>query len=189
MDKRVIKTKKNISDALLSLIGKKESSKITVSEITKIAGIERKTFYLHYSCIEDVYKDLENHIEDDLEIEAKKIIDDPNFKFQNIYYNMNVVINNNLNFFKAIAKNDSYSFLLHSFEKILSNAISKLALKAYDIKSPRVKYYADFYAAGMLKIYVEWLRDEIDLSLDELTIILSKASFLSLDDLIVSTSA
>lgn len=189
MDKRVIKTKKNISDALLYLIGKKESSKITVSEITKLAGIERKTFYLHYSCIEDVYKDLENHIEEDLEVEARKIIDDPNFQFKNIYYNMNVVINNNLGFFKAIAKNDSYSFLLHSFEKILSNAICEIALKVYDVKSQRVKYYADFFAAGMLKIYVEWLRDEIDLSLDELTIILSRVSFLSIDDLVETKSA
>ena len=41
MDKRIIKTKKSIADALLYLIEKKESNKITVSEIAEVAKIER----------------------------------------------------------------------------------------------------------------------------------------------------
>lgn len=189
MDKRIIKTKKNISDALLSLIEKKESSKITVSEITNLAGIERKTFYLHYSCIEDVYKDLEDHISIDLETEARKVIDDPNYQIKNIYYSLNFVLNNNLNFFKAIAKNDSYSFLLHSFEKILSKVIGEIATNICKIKSNNLKYYCDFYAAGILKLYTKWLRNEIDLTLDELTNILTRASFLSINELIETKSA
>ena len=187
MDKRVLKTKKSIADALLYLIEKKASNKITVSEIAEEAKIERKTFYLHYSCIEDVYEDLEKHIEDDLEEEINKIRKDPNFQFKNIYYNLNTVINNNMSFFKSIAKNDSYSFLLHSFEKIFANVISDVAINVCHIKSKNIKYYSEFYASGILTLYMRWLRDETDLTLDELTVILTKASFLSVDDLINRT--
>jgi len=187
MDKRIIKTKKSITDALLYLIEKKESNKITVSEIAEVAKIERKTFYLHYSCIEDVYNDLQKHIEDDFNEEIKKITKDPNFQFRNIYYNLNTVINNNINFFKSVAKNDSYSFLLHSFENILSSMICEVAINMCHVKSKNTKYYSDFYASGILSLYTKWLRGETDLSLDELTNILTKVSFLSADELINRT--
>ncbi len=189
MDKRVIKTKKNIINAFLSLIETKESKKITVSEITDLADIERKTFYLHYTCIEDVYKDLEDHISEDLEREANKIISDPVFKIENIYNNFNVVINDNITFFKSIAKNDSYSFLLHSFEKILSKVIAEIANKICGVKSKNLSYYSDFYAAGIIKLYTDWLRGNNNLTLDELTTILTRASFMDIDSLVKTKSA
>lgn len=184
MDKRVLKTKKNINDALLLLIEKKASNKITVSEIAEIAQIERKTFYLHYSCIEDVYNDIEKHISDELEAEANKYISEPNYQFKNIYYNLNTVINNNIQFFKSIAKNDSYSFLLHSFENVLSNIIYKIGREIIHVKSRNLIHYANFYAAGIVKLYTNWLKDETKLSMDELTGILTRASFLSIDSLL-----
>ena len=33
-------------------------SKITITELSKLADIDRKTFYLHYNSIEDLYNDL-----------------------------------------------------------------------------------------------------------------------------------
>ena len=88
MDKRIIKTKERICDALLQLMKEKKSSKITVSEITKISNIERKTFYLHYNCIEDVYADIETSIIEQLENEINKYIENPNYQIKNIYYNL-----------------------------------------------------------------------------------------------------
>jgi len=184
MDKRILKTKQRISDAFLKLIKEKPYSKITISEIAKIAEIERKTFYLHYNCIEDVYTDIESQIISELEAEVNKYINKPNYQIRNIYYNLNSVINNNIDFFKAVAINDSYSFLLHSFEKGLSKIIYKIASEICHVKSKNMVYYTDFYASGIVKLYADWLKGENDLSLDELTIILTRASFLSVDELI-----
>ena len=184
MDKRIEKTKQRICDAFLNLIKEKAYSKITVSEIAKIANIERKTFYLHYNCIEDVYLDIESSIINELENEANKYISRPNYQIRNIYYNLNTVINNNMDFFKSVAINDSYSFLLHSFEKALSNIIKKVACDVCHVTSKNVIYYTDFYAAGIVKLYTSWLKGETNLSMDQLTIILTRASFLSVDELI-----
>lgn len=184
MDKRVIKTKDRIIDAFLSLIKVKPSNKITVSEITKIADIERKTFYLHYNSIEDVYSDIENKISIELENEANKYIDNPNYQIKNLYYNLNTVINNNFSFFKSIATNDSYYFFLHSFENILSKIIIKIINKILHVDTKNVKYYANFFTAGIIKLYTSWLKGETDLTLDELTIILTRATFLTIDELV-----
>ena len=61
MDRRVQYTKKVIVDTFLNLLEEKDISKITVTEICKIADINRATFYRYYL---DVY-DLKDKIEDD----------------------------------------------------------------------------------------------------------------------------
>ena len=61
-DRRVRRTKKLLTAALTSLLGKKQVNEITVKELTDLADINRGTFYLYYR---DVYDMLES-IEDEL---------------------------------------------------------------------------------------------------------------------------
>ncbi|WP_313893607.1 TetR/AcrR family transcriptional regulator [Psychrobacillus sp.] len=58
MDRRVVKTRKEIRNALLSLMEEKDFEVITVLDITKRANINRGTFYLHYV---DKYEMLEKY--------------------------------------------------------------------------------------------------------------------------------
>lgn len=53
MDKRIVKTRKAVFKAVFDLLVEKEPEKITVLELCKRAGINKSTFYLHYSSIED----------------------------------------------------------------------------------------------------------------------------------------
>ena len=53
-DLRVIKTKQLIKDCFLELIEEKGYSKVTITDITKKAMINRNTFYLHYVDKEDL---------------------------------------------------------------------------------------------------------------------------------------
>ncbi|MBO0412399.1 TetR/AcrR family transcriptional regulator [Enterococcus hulanensis] len=56
-DLRVIKTRRGIKQAFLSLINKKELSKITIIELAKQAEINKGTFYLHYEDIYALYRE------------------------------------------------------------------------------------------------------------------------------------
>ena len=60
-DKRVNKSKNAITNALLKLMEEKPVNDITVSELTTVAGINRKTFYNHYDSIDSVLSELENN--------------------------------------------------------------------------------------------------------------------------------
>ena len=61
MDIRIKRTKAAVKDAFLELRKKKPIEKITVTELSKLAGINKATFYLHYT---DIYK-LSDEIEDE----------------------------------------------------------------------------------------------------------------------------
>ena len=54
-DLRVIKTQRAIHDAFLSLLRTKPLAKISVTELARIAEINKGTFYLHYRDIYDLY--------------------------------------------------------------------------------------------------------------------------------------
>ena len=59
-DRRVKYTKQVIKDSFLKLLEKNSFPKITVTELCRLAEINRGTFYLHYYDMEDVLDDLLN---------------------------------------------------------------------------------------------------------------------------------
>lgn len=55
-DLRVVKTKERIEQALLELLKTRPLNKITVTELARVAMINKGTFYLHYLDISDLYR-------------------------------------------------------------------------------------------------------------------------------------
>jgi len=54
IDRRVVRTRQALREALLSLMEEKDYNRITVEEITERANLGRATFYLHYKDREDL---------------------------------------------------------------------------------------------------------------------------------------
>ena len=54
MDRRIKYTKKTIKDTFISLLSEKDIKKITVSEICKLADINRATFNSYYLDVNDL---------------------------------------------------------------------------------------------------------------------------------------
>ncbi|MDM8287725.1 TetR/AcrR family transcriptional regulator [Slackia piriformis] len=55
VDLRVERTQRAIKEAFRELVCEKDAGRITVKELTERAGINRKTFYLHFQSIEELY--------------------------------------------------------------------------------------------------------------------------------------
>lgn len=55
---RAARTRKSIQDAFKILVTQGKPEDINVKKIAGMAGIHRKTFYLHYTCIEALYEDM-----------------------------------------------------------------------------------------------------------------------------------
>lgn len=60
MDRRIKYTKKIIKDTFISLLSEKDIKKITVSELCKIADINRATFYRYYLDVDDLLDKIQN---------------------------------------------------------------------------------------------------------------------------------
>lgn len=184
MDKRIEKTKKAIKDALLSLILEYDFNKITVKMITEKANIGRKTFYLHYGCIEDVITDYRDSLSIELEKSMNRNFRNSEKDIHNIFIDLTDVIKRNLSLYTRIAKNDTYFFMRNVFEQMLESAINKIYHKLYNTGSTNVSYYSSFYAAGIIRLYFDYLKGNINISLDEVQDIATRACFLSLDDIL-----
>ncbi|MCA9975483.1 MAG: TetR/AcrR family transcriptional regulator [Anaerolineales bacterium] len=64
-DRRVLRTRKQLSEALLTLILEKGYDAVTIEEITERANLGRTTFYLHYKDKDELlYKSLETVFDD-----------------------------------------------------------------------------------------------------------------------------
>ena len=60
VDKRIIKTKNNLKSALVELLKTHKIEDISIVELTNLANVNRKTFYLHYNEVSSVFKEIEN---------------------------------------------------------------------------------------------------------------------------------
>ena len=63
-DLRIQKTKNAIKETFKEMICEMDASEITIKELTDRAMIHRKTFYLHYTCIEALYEDILSELSD-----------------------------------------------------------------------------------------------------------------------------
>lgn len=61
-NQRVVLTKRLLKEGLLRLLQEKSLEQINVSELCRVAGINRATFYKHYSIPRDVLRDVEQGI-------------------------------------------------------------------------------------------------------------------------------
>ena len=59
LDRRQRKTRTAIQNALLALLREKSIDSITISELTELADVNRKTFYNHYANLQQVRSELE----------------------------------------------------------------------------------------------------------------------------------
>lgn len=178
MDKRIIKTKENIRKAVLSLMMKKNFYEITVKAIALEANIGRKTFYLHYGSIIDVISEIEDEINTNLQNALEKYIDNTNsYNIENIINDLYEIIEQNKKLFMRIAINDSYSFFLNAFTRVLMNTINNIAIKIYKIDSPHISLYSEFYSAGIIRLYMSRLKGEITLNKDEFIRLVSRCTF------------
>ncbi len=71
MDLRIQRTKAAIKEAFVELRKSKPIEKITVTELTKLANINKATFYLHYSDIFMLSDEIEDNMIDEILINLK----------------------------------------------------------------------------------------------------------------------
>ena len=61
-DKRIAKTKKNLKNAMIAMLGEKDFEHITITELCRGAEISRITFYSHYSdkyaLLDEIFDDM-----------------------------------------------------------------------------------------------------------------------------------
>ena len=186
-DRRIGKTLKSIREAIIDLIEEKDIPQITVKELAERANINRKTFYMHYSSIEDILDKIENEIiEKFLSVLNKYDFFQEKFDQYAFFNSLNDVINEDFDFYKKLISANSYNFLLIKVKKILKDTIIERFDKKLNTNKEVLNLYAEFAASGVMSMYIEWFNMDSSLSLEDLAKAASKISFTGINSVIVN---
>ena len=170
LDRRQIKTKKAIIAAFITLLQEKNISKITITELSRLADIDRKTFYLHYESISDLYEDLGNMIVELIKDEVVRFTESDASPYS-LFVSINDIISEKLDLFKSIAQNNDFTDFMFKIKDILSEELSTIYGKTGRTANERIKLTAEFVASGTIAMYLRWLKGDSGITMDELALL------------------
>lgn len=155
---KAYKTNKKITKAFLILMSKKSLEEAEVSELCRIAKINRTTFYNHYSSL---YELLE-YLMDDFFANIKDYFNSTPYKKENTASKIasvlkylkenkgfaNILLSSNL-YEKVAQKLVSFDFIYNMFRNSSNKMINSFIIGD--------DYYLDFFVTGCLAVIKKWL--------------------------------
>ena len=171
IDRRQVRTRRRIREAFISLVTEKGPDKLTVKELAQRADIDRKTFYLHYESISSVVEEMQNEFLGQLELLITEFdLFQPSFDALGFFRRLNAFIDENASFYREVVMADRYSF----FHEKLKESMKELLRQKYrqkietsQVSLNKLSLYTEYATAGIIAVYVEWLKHPEEYSLEE----------------------
>lgn len=168
--KKAEQTKAKTKAAFLDLCSRKRLDSITIKELTALAGINRSTFYSHYT---DIY-DLREQILDDFTLSAQQkaipaITDivNGNDSSENVqcltdFYNENIAV------FRAFISKNLDPQLTDRIQTIAKSLLYRTCGEVQIHQSEQLEYLIEYMAAGHIALIGKWAISESTFSAEEL---------------------
>lgn len=157
-DKRVIRTKKAIRAALFKIMESKDISSITISELTTLANVNRRTFYTHYNNITDILDETESEIVDAVtaiisHFDSGSLVNST----YTLFLELSKLITEQYGFYFHLMKSDFRGVLVSRMKNVLKASAGKI-LGHFTITSEEkyVMLMSAFINGGFLNLFLEW---------------------------------
>ena len=166
---RSILSKSKIKQAFVNLLESKNLSDITIGNICDKAGINRTTFYAHFSSLTDLFKALESELCEQLE---KLFIHDPDIEetgnFIDIVKSILDVIKKYKNLHKIhIGKIFEGNMVDKMMDKIKAKYVPVL-FQGQDISEEVKEQYFVFLKTGIIGVIRDWVKKDCPTSCEQL---------------------
>src|SRR5579862_2043527 len=167
-DLRVMRTKKLIRDALISLTIQKGFSAITVSDITKAAGINRATFYRHYTDKFDLLNQYAQTVYDMLDVKNNNV---NKSEFHSIPTNLVKIfehIRENATFYRVMwGKNGNPDFA-EKIRSYIQKRIRKSLPKNLQAEEKLIDLFVSYSASASFGAVLWWLENNMPYSSEKM---------------------
>lgn len=186
IDQRIVKTHDSLQQAFSNLIVKEDFNSINITDLTRKANVDRKTFYLHYSKIGDIPKEFEDNLLKEIKkyVTVNNIVDLSKF----LVY-LNDLIQQNPNFYHALFDINNNSFLLIRCKDILKDELIQRYSVSEHLTHADFEIFTEFIAAGTMSIYLNWFNGDLDIPfsalINTLTAKKGQKLILDLDNMII----
>lgn len=165
MDRRTKYTKNIIKETFINLLEKKEINKITVSEICKIADINRSTFYRYYL---DVY-DLLYKIQDELVNRLKNVKSNKKYTVESFSEEILNVFLEEKKLIKILFDTNENIYFLNTILEVAYQKCKETWIEENkDLKEEEIEYASVFIFNGALGIVNYWVKNNFDKPVDEI---------------------
>ena len=156
-DRRIIRTKRAIYNAFLALIQEREFEKITVKELAERADINRKTFYVYYTGLDDLARQIEEELFEHCSPLLRSInVMSRDFDVYGFFEALADMIENNMTVLQLLYRSGRLSSLLERTKMLLVESFQKqLGDEVADNKT--LQLYLEFMSAGFLSMFTEWI--------------------------------
>ena len=157
IDQRVRLTQHLLKNALVQLMQEQHISKISIRAICEFAGINRSTFYVHYTDQYDLLKKVEQEVLDNLNkyLGKQDLSDERPISIQVLIKVLDYV-KENVELFKALlSENCDFAFQKDLVE--LAQIISSQQNQLFDLRSQ--EYIKIFGFTGTISMLQKWLND------------------------------
>ena len=162
LDRRQIRTKRRIREALMALVMEKPAEKITIKELAERADIDRKTFYLHYGSIGEVLSEMQEELLGKLEgVISGYDLFQPDFDALALFREINDIILESSDFYRRMLIMDRYSFFFDKLKETIKAYLTDKygqQLENTSISRNKLDLYLEYVATGVMAVYVHWLR-------------------------------
>lgn len=156
-NRKVKYTKKVIREAFIELLDQKELHQISVTDICKLADINRGTFYAHYK---DAY-DLLEKLEDEIFNQVKIYIDAMTLEQMNdeLLPKILILIQENQDLARVIFLNIKDNRIIEkALELVAQSKLKDLKVEGKVISQIELDYYMNYIVGGMFAIIQTWLK-------------------------------
>ena len=162
-----------MNQALLQLLETKDLDYITVTEITKKAGVHRSTFYLHYDNVYELFEETVENLNKEFVswfLKEKKDV----LSQKELFLITDEYLEPYLNF---VQKNKRVLNLIHQkpqlfgVEKMffqMQQQIFYPAILGFVSDEKEAEYKLEYYTKGVLGIVNKWAKNNCDLEIKEL---------------------
>ena len=157
-------TRKAIMDAFSDLIAEQSIEKVSISALARKANIDRKTFYLHYSSINDLVNSfIRQHLERLLAVIKEHADESPVDQLHPLLQEANALFEENIPMWTHLADNLSTDQMIDIIADSLGPAIVNAGLAKEEdmyrfedlLALARIRYAL----AGGLSLYTFWLKN------------------------------
>lgn len=170
-DIRIVKTKRCIFKAMVSLLETQKFEDLTISDLCRVAMINRKTFYSHYNSLSDAFNDMQKYIINGYiaELKEKGIIFTKEFSPALFIKTTSDLINENVTSFNALYPYIRRGEFIRELALAVGVEVSAYVSTLKEIVNVKTYIFAFVFSlTGLLVSYFDWIDSEEPCSIEQL---------------------
>jgi hypothetical protein len=168
-DRRVLKTRKALTEALIHLILEKGYEHVTIKNIIDRANVGRSTFYIHYESKEHLLLDGHNN----LHVPTFEIVRNDSLYFTSFFEHLS----DNLHIAKALIGKKSGNMLTQFYKNIISQQLKTYYGQNFIQSASRQRllyYFSEAAASYVMSIAISWIEDDAPIKYKEIAMYAEK---------------